>query len=122
MTTDVRAVDLHRSLGIAWIVAAVPVGVVAFLLTVLAERADERLAGTVLAVLSVVAVAVGAWLLAGARGRTGRTVSLVASGVWAAGAVVVYPTTDFAVDALWAAGLPLLGAVVTAALAARSRV
>ena len=121
MTTDFRAVDLQRPLGIAWLVAAVPVGVVAFLLTVLAERADERLAGTVLAVLLVVGIAVGAWLLAGARGSTGRTVSLVASGLWAVGAVVIYPTMDFAVDALWAAGLPMLGAVVTAVLATRSR-
>jgi hypothetical protein len=120
MTTDFRAVDLQRPLGIAWLVAAVPVGVSAFLLTALAERAGERLAGTVLTVLLVVGVAVGAWLLAGARGSTGRTVSLVASGLWAVGAVVIYPTTEFAADALWAAGLPLLGAVVTAVLALRS--
>ncbi len=120
MTTSIRTVDGDRVLGLTWLVAAVPTAVVAFFLLVLSERTDDRVAGYVLAALALSGAALGGWLLT--AGRDVRwTVSLGLSAVWAVAAVAVYPTMDFAADALWVTGVPLLAAAVTAALAWRSR-
>lgn len=108
-----------RSLGITWLAVSAPVATVGVLLVGISEQALQRSAGLLLLVLAAVGVTLGAWVLSGAH-RRARDASYAASLLWLVGAAVVYPTQDFAVDALWAAGLPLLGAVLTALVAWRA--
>lgn len=105
-----------RPLGLTWLGVAVPVAVVATLLSLISDQADDRAAGLVLFVLAGIGFALGAWILRSAHGRA-RGTSYAASALWLIGAVGVYPTQDFAVDVLWVAGVPAIGAVVTAAVA-----
>lgn len=108
-----------RPLGLTWLAVSAPVATVAVVLVGISEQTLQRSAGFLLLGLAAVGVAVGAWVLSGTH-RRARDASYAASLLWLAGAAVVYPTQDFAVDALWAAGLPLLGAVLTALVAWRS--
>jgi hypothetical protein len=110
------AVSAGRPLGLTWLAVSAPVAVVATLLMLISEQADDRTAGLVLFVLVAVGLALGAWILSSSHDRA-RAASFAASAFWLVGAVVVYPTQEFAVDALWVSGLPLLGAVLTAVVA-----
>ena len=110
------ALPTWRPLGLTWLGVSVPVSVVATLLVLISDHPDDRTAGLVLFVLAAVGFALGAWILTSSHERA-REASFAASLLWLVGAVVAYPTQEFAVDALWVAGLPALGAVVTAVVA-----
>ena len=107
-------------LGVAWSVAAAVTAVPAYLLTAVSDQPADRVPGTILALL-VAAAAVTALGLVVAPTRQARVASLLTSSFWLAGAAAVYPTQEFAADALWAAGIPALAAVVTGGIALRSR-
>lgn len=105
-----------RLLGGLWLAGAAATAIPAFLLVGLSDHTADRVPGLVLAAMTLVGVAIGTWLAASPRVSALR-VSLGASLVWLVGAAVVYPTQDFAADALWASGVPALVAVLTGALA-----
>lgn len=107
-----------RILGLTWLGVSLPVLLVASLLALISDHPDDRTAGVVLGVLAVAGLAVGAWILVAAPGAPGRArnASFALSAVWLVGAALVYPTQEFAVDALWVAGVPALGALVCAAV------
>ena len=109
-----------RPLAITWLAAAAVVAVPAFMLAAVSDRPDDGTAGLVLSVLVATGIALGAWLLA-SPSAWARRGSLLTSVGWLVGAALVYPTQDFAADAAWAAGVPVLAAVVTAVLALRAR-
>ena len=107
-----------RLVGLTWLGVSLPVLLVASLLVLISDHPDDRTAGLVLFVLAAAGLAVGAWILVTSPGspRRARNASLAVSAVWLVGAAVVYPTQEFAVDALWVAGVPALGALVCAAI------
>ena len=105
-----------RPLGLTWLAVSAPVAVLATLLVLISDQSDDRTAGLVLFGLVVVGVALGAWILSSSHERA-LSASVAGSALWLVGAAVVYPTQEFAVDALWVSGLPALGAVVTAVVA-----
>lgn len=109
-----------RLLAVTWLVAAAVVAVPAFILAAVSDRPGDGTAGLVLTVMVATGMALGAWLLA-SPSAWARRVSLLTSAGWLVGAALVYPTQDFAADAGWAAGVPVLAAVVTAVLAWRAR-
>lgn len=109
-----------RLLAVTWLVAAAVVAVPAFILAAVSDRPDDGAAGLILTVMVVTGMALGVWLLA-SPSAWARRGSLLTSAGWLVGAVLVYPTQDFAADAAWAAGVPALAAVVTAVLALRTR-
>jgi energy-converting hydrogenase Eha subunit B len=96
------------------------VAVPAFILAAESDRPDDGTAGLILTVIVATGTALGAWLLA-SPSAWARRGSLLTSAGWLVGAALVYPTQDFAADAGWAAGVPLLAAAVTAVLALRAR-
>ncbi|HZJ05282.1 MAG TPA: hypothetical protein VFD59_07410 [Nocardioidaceae bacterium] len=99
-----------------WIVAVVAMLVPTLMLLAVSDNQGDRFPGLVLLVMTVTAVALASWLLASPDSRA-RTVSLLTSILWLAGAALVYPTQEFAADAAWPSGVPLLAAVITAGLA-----
>ena len=105
-----------RVLGGLWLAGAAATALPAFLVIGLSDHTADRVPGLVLAGITLVGVAIGTWLVTSPRVSALR-VSLVASLVWLVGAAVVYPTQDFAADALWAGGVPALVAVLTGATA-----
>lgn len=105
-----------RPLGITWLAAAAAVAVPAYMLTAVSDHPDDRTPGVILTVLVATGVGLGGWLLTSPT-RSARLASLLGSAAWLLAAVLVYPTQDFTADALWAAGVPALAAVVTALLA-----
>jgi hypothetical protein len=106
----------HRVLGGLWLVGAALTVLPAFMLAGASDHTADRLPGLVLGGLVLVGLAVGGWLVADPR-LVALPASLGASLLWLVGGVAVYPTQDFAADALWAAGLPVLVAVTTGAVA-----
>ena len=90
------------------------------MLAAVSDRPDDGTAGLILTVMVATGVALGVWLLA-SPSAWARRGSLLTSTGWLVGAALVYPTQDFASDAGWAAGVPVLAAVVTAVLASRAR-
>ena len=119
MTTSLSTSDGRRVLGATWIVAVVPTAVVAFFLLVLSEQPDDRTAGLVLAALAAAGAVLGGWLLSDRGAST--LVSWLLSAAWAVAAIALYPTLEFAADAVWVSGIPLVAAVVTALVAWRWR-
>jgi peptidoglycan/LPS O-acetylase OafA/YrhL len=115
-STATRSASNRRALAVVWLVAALVTAPPGWLLFALSDGSPDRWAGVVLLALTVAALALATWLLR-TPARSAQTVSLVLSAAWLFGAVVVYPTLDFASDALWAAGVPLVAALVTGALA-----
>ena len=105
----------HRAVGVAWVVGALLVVVPTYVLLAVSDHPEDRVPGVVLLVM-LVAAAGTAFGLLGRPVRRWRTVSLLTSALWLAGAVVVYPTQEFAADAAWAAGVPAVVAVVCATL------
>jgi hypothetical protein len=110
----------RRLLAVTWLVAASVVAVPAFILAAVSDRPDDGTAGLILTVMVATGTALGVWLLA-SPSAWARRGSLLTSAGWLVGAALVYPTQDFAADAGWAAGVPLLAAAVTAVLALRAR-
>ena len=106
----------------AWSVTALVVGPLGFLLYALSERSGDRMLGAVLTGAAVLAGVTGAALLA--TGHTARPWSLalsgalVALGVVAAGVVLTGPA-GFVSDALLLGLPPVVGGLVTGALALR---
>ena len=119
MSASLPVSEGRRLLGATWLVASVPTAVVAFFLLVLSEQPDDRSAGLVLAALAVSGAVLGGWFVSADRGP-GAVVSWALSGVWAVAAIVLYPTQEFAADALWVSGVPLVAAMITALVAWRS--
>jgi peptidoglycan/LPS O-acetylase OafA/YrhL len=111
-----RATSNRRALAVVWLVAALVTAPPGWLLFALSDGSADRWAGVVLLALTVAAIALAAWLLR-TQALAARTVSLLLSAAWLVGAVVVYPTQDFVSDAIWAAGVPLVAALATGALA-----
>ena len=105
----------HRAVGAAWVVGAMLVAVPTYLLLAVSDHAEDRVPGLVLLVMVVAAAGTALGLLARPVTQW-RTLSLLTSALWLAGAVVVYPTQEFAADAAWAAGVPAAVAVVCGAL------
>ena len=105
---------------VAWSVTALVVGAVGLLLYALSERSGDRLLGIVLTGAGVLAALTGAAVLA--TGRVARPWSLALSsglvvlGVVAAG-VALTGTASNASDALVLGLPPVVGGLVTAALA-----
>lgn len=106
----------HRVLGGLWLAGAGATAFPAYLLAATSDHTADRLPGLVLGGLVLVGLAVGGWLVADPR-LVALPASLGASLLWLVGGVAVYTTQDFTADALWAGGLPMLVAVVTAAVA-----
>ena len=109
-----------RGVGLVWLVGALAGGVAGWVLFAVSDRGNHRPAGTILALLAVAAVVVGGWLLR-SPGPITRIASLGLSALWLVGAVVVYPMLTFAPNLLWAVGIPGAVALVTALLAALTR-
>ena len=109
-----------RPLAGTWLAAAAVVGVPAFMLAAVSDRPGDGTAGLILSLLVATGIALGAWLLA-APSQWARRGSLLTSAGWLVGAALVYPTQDFAADAVWAAGVPALAAVATAVVGWRAR-
>ena len=109
-------------LAAAWLVTALVVGPVGFLLLALSEGSGDRLLGVALAAAGVLAGITGATSLA--TGDLARPWSLALSagfvvlGVVALG-VALTTTPSFVEDALLLGLPPVLGGAVTALLAAR---
>jgi hypothetical protein len=110
----------RRLLAVTSLVSAAVVAVPAFILAAVSDRPDDGTAGLILTVMVATGTALGVWLLA-SPSAWARRGSLLTSAGWLVGAALVYPTQDFAADAGWAAGVPLLAAAVTAVLALRAR-
>ena len=123
MTT--AAASTARSSGplaTAWFVTALVVGPVGFLLFALSEGSGDRVLGVLLATAGVLAGVTGATVLA-SRGiarwwSLGLSAALVVLGVVAAG-VVLASTPSFVEDALLLGLPPVLGGLLTGALALR---
>ena len=105
----------HRAVGAVWAVGALVVAAPAYLLLAVSDHPDDRVPGLVLLVMVVAAAGTALGLLVRPVSQW-RTVSLLTSALWLAGAAVVYPTQEFAADAAWAAVVPAAVAVVCAAL------
>jgi hypothetical protein len=86
------------------------------MLLAVSDLPGDRAPGTVLSLMTLGGLAVGGWVLT-RPGAASRTASLAMSAAWLVGAVVVYPTQEFTADAVWAAGVPAVVALVTGALA-----
>jgi hypothetical protein len=113
------SVATGRALGLTWLVVSAPVALVATLLVLISDQSDDRTAGVLLWVLAALGFGLGAWIIGSSHERT-RPLSFVASALWLVGAGVVFPTQEFTADKLWVAGLPALGALVTAVVAWRA--
>ena len=119
------AADTARSSGplaTAWLVTALVVGPVGFLLFALSEGSGDRLLGAVLAAAGVLAGVMGATVLASSRDvrrwSLALSAGMVVLGVVAAG-VVLSSTPAFVEDALLLGLPPLVGGVVTGLLGLR---
>ena len=108
----------------AWFATALVVGPVGYLLFALSERSGDRVLGLVLTAAGVLAGVTGATALA--TGRPARpwslllSAALVAVGLVAVGVVLTGPG-PFASDALLLGLPPVVGGLVTGALALRGR-
>ena len=105
-----------RALAAAWLVAAVVMVVPTMMLLAVSDGQGDWLPGLILLVLTVAAVVLASWLLTSPDPRA-RAASLLTSALWLIGGALVYPTQEFAADAAWASGVPVLAAFVTAGLA-----
>lgn len=115
--TSAFATKQSRILGATWLIGAVPVAVPAWMLLVVSDLPGDRVPGTVLSLMTLGGLAVGGWVLNRPGASSSRTASLAMSAAWLVGAVAVYPTQEFTADALWAAGVPAIVALVTGGLA-----
>ena len=105
-------------LAAAWLVTALVVGPVGFLLFALSEGSGDRFLGLVLAGAGVLAGVTGAAALA--SGNAVRPWSLTLSGgLVVLGVAALVLTSSFAQDALLLGLPPLLGGAVTGLLALR---
>jgi hypothetical protein len=108
----------------AWFATALVVGPVGYLLFALSERSGDRLLGVALTTAAVLAGVTGATALA--TGRTARpwslllSAALVAVGLAAVGVVLNGPA-PFVSDALLLGVPPVVGGILTGALALRGR-
>jgi hypothetical protein len=105
-----------RILGIAWIVAALPVGLFGTIMVGLSEDVVGAGAGIILIVLAGLALAVGTALRGVDPNRRIRA-SLAVSGLWVVGSLFTTLSMDFAADRWLAGGVPAAIGVLTAALA-----
>jgi hypothetical protein len=111
-----RAVKLPCSVGAVWLLGVVPTGLASFFLLAMSDHADDATPGAILAAMAGAGLLVGG-MIVWSSSDVGRLPSLVVSALWLVGAVLVYPTQEFAVDQMWAAGIPALVGIVTGALA-----
>lgn len=109
-----------RTLAATWWVAALVMTPPFLMLMVASDFLQDRYPGAVLGVM-VLGAAWVAGRLPGWSPAQGRPRSLIASALWLAGAALVYPTQEFAADAAYATGVPVVAALVTALLALRLR-
>jgi membrane associated rhomboid family serine protease len=120
MSEPVPAPARTPLLGIAWLAAALAVGVVGWLLFALTERASDRGTGAALVTAALVAAMTGvAVLVAGSRVRL---LSLVTSGVLVGAGIVAVTVLAYGgdpalTDALLVGGVPALAGIVTGLLA-----
>lgn len=111
-----------RPLASAWLVTALVVGPVGFLLYALSERSGDRIVGVVLLAAAVLAGATCA--VVAVRGSAARPWSLALSGAFVvlgtvAAAVAYTGTVSFFSDVLLLGLPPVAGGLVTGALALR---
>jgi len=107
----------QRALGLVWLVAALPVAAAGLLLGLLSDAVADGPVASLLLVLALAAVGVGAWMAA-VPSRWGLLVSAVLSLAWLVGALVVFPSQHFLADVLWASVFPALVALGTLTTAA----
>lgn len=121
-TAPARTARSSGPLATAWLLTALVVGPVGFLLFALSEGSGDRLLGVVLAAAGVLSGITGAAALTsrgtGRRWSLGLSAALVVLGVVGAG-VALGSTPAFVEDALLLGLPPLLGGLLTAALALR---
>lgn len=108
-------------LGVAWVVAALVVGALGWLLFALSEDASARAGGGVLGAVALLGGATAAVLLGG---RPARRLALAASGAFVLAGVLVAAAEllgadPFGRDALLLGGVPVLVGVLTALPALR---
>ncbi len=117
MTASSSTAAPARALGTVWIIAALTVGVLGWLLFALAEQSADRLAGGLLLAAAVLGVFAAVAVL---RARA-RSLSLVASAAMLVAGIVaaVAVSGDFASDVLLVGGIPVLAGLVTGLLALR---
>ncbi len=100
-----------------WWLGAAAMLLPVMMLTVVSDHPEDRYPGLVILGLVVAAVWAGVRLWSGPANPRARALSLAVSGLWFVGAALVYPTQNFTADAVFAAGVPALVAVITAGLA-----
>lgn len=111
-TGGARPALAQRALGFVWLVAALPVAAAGVLLGLVSDSVADGPVGSLLLVLALTAVGVGAWMAA-VPSRWGIPVSAGLSLAWLVGAFVVLPSQHFAADVLWASVFPALVALGT---------
>lgn len=107
-----------RALPVAWLVAAVAVGILGYLAFAISDAASDRRVGLILVVLAGIAILIAGLLLARPATAVVRA-SLVVSLLWSVGAGYAAATIDFGADRLLLAGVPAAVAAITALLALR---
>jgi hypothetical protein len=107
---------VRRVLPGVWLVAAVPVGWLGFVVFAISETESSRRLGVILLGLAAVAVVTGGLLVVRPRDGVVRA-SLVVSLGWLAGAGYATATVGFATDRLLLGGSPAAVALITATLA-----
>lgn len=107
-----------RTLAVTWWIAVLVMTPPFLMLMVASDFLQDRYPGAVLGVMVLGAAWVAGRLPAWSH-EQGRQWSLLASAAWLAGAALVYPTQEFAADAAYATGVPVVVALVTALLAVR---
>lgn len=123
---NTEPIDSHREaagaapekvLAAVWILAALLVLFPALMLIAVSDNPADRIPGMILLGLNLGGLVVAASMFAFPGYPGTRLVSLLMSALWLVGAALIYPTQEFAADALWAAGAPALAALITGALA-----
>lgn len=107
----------EKVLAAVWILAALSILIPALMLIAVSDNPADRVPGMILLGLNLGGLVVAGSMFAFPGYRLARFVSLLMSAVWLVGAALIYPTQEFAADALWAAGVPALAALVTGGLA-----
>jgi hypothetical protein len=107
----------QRALGLVWLAAALPVAAAGLLLGLVSDSVADGPVGSLLLVLALAAVGVGAWMAA-VPSRWGLPVSAALSLAWLVGALVALPSQHFLADALWVSVFPALVALGTLTTAA----
>lgn len=111
-----------KPLAAAWLITALAVGPVGFLLYALSERSGDRVLGVVLVAAAVLAGVTA--VVVASSGAATRPWSIALSGAFVvlgvvAAAAVLTGTASFLVDALLLGLPPVAGGLVTGALALR---